>query len=113
MLEEGRRDSGLAVPSVSEIYGPVPTRVGKQHTSLFLIQELGGQLGDHPQQTTNSGVNLETPLHNKCGQPGDHTASTAFLFGRMPTTSFTGTLPFHSPLGNMPLASLAFLYRHL
>ena len=30
MLEEGRRDSGLAVPSASEIYGPAPTRVGTQ-----------------------------------------------------------------------------------
>ena len=31
MLEEGRRDSGLAVPSASEIYGPAPTGVGTQH----------------------------------------------------------------------------------
>ena len=99
VLEEGGRDSGLAVPSTSEIYGPAPTGVGSQHLSKpyfpyrYRVVNLATTL---QQTTTTSGVNLATPQFNKCGQLGDH---TAFLVGHMPNIFLLQVLSFPLPFG--------------
>ena len=94
MLEEGRRDSGLAVPSSSEIYGPAPTGVGTQHLASpypyykSRVVNLATTLNKQQQQVgstwrphiSTSVVNLETTQPK---QPS--------YLGVCPTHSLTGT----------------------
>ena len=109
MLEEGRRDSGLAVPSASEIYGPAPTGVGTQHLASPYpyyknrVVNLAITLNKQQQQ-----VGSTWRPHNSTSVVNLATTQPSYL-GVCPTTSFTGALPSHCLQGYMPLAAKLYL----